>query len=72
MSLGWQDVTALGFVLAAIVCVLRYLRRVTASKNGSGCGLCQGCPRTARRSQLVGIDLPRRPAGGGRYGDTTA
>ena len=66
MELGWQDLAALGIVLAAAGYLARLAWNAVVRKQGSGCG--SGCGSCSARSvansavpeEVVSIGLPGR------------
>ncbi len=66
MEFGWQDLAALGIVLAAAGYLARLAWNAVTRKQGSGCGSgCGGCSaRSAANSaipeEVVSIVLPER------------
>ena len=61
MTFAWQDAIALGAVLAAVVYVLRHVRRTGTRKKPTGCGSCADCRVQPRRGPLVSIDPRGKP-----------
>ena len=66
MDIGWQDLAALGIVLAAVGYLARLAWNAVTRKQGSGCG--SGCGSCSARSaansaipeEVVSIVLPER------------
>ncbi len=72
MEFGWQDLAALGIVLAAAGYLARLAWNAVTSEQGSGCGSgCGSCSaRSAAKSaipeEVVSIGLPRSVSRQGR------
>ena len=72
MEFGWQDLAALGIVLAAAGYLARLAWNAVTRKQGSGCGSgCGSCSaRSAANSAIpeavVSIGLPERASRQGR------
>ncbi|MGB2612616.1 MAG: FeoB-associated Cys-rich membrane protein, partial [Isosphaeraceae bacterium] len=72
MEFGWQDLAALGIVLAAAGYLARLSWNAVTRKQGSGCG--SGCGSCSARSaansaipeEVVSIGLPERTSRQGR------
>ncbi len=62
MQVGWQDISALAIVLAAVLYLLHFFRNRATAKQTGGCVACKGCGATASR-QLVTLTLPGGKAG---------
>jgi hypothetical protein len=56
MAFAWQDLTALGTVIAAVLyLVIRWRRR--GSKGSAGCPGCGGCESAKAEKPLVQLDI---------------
>jgi hypothetical protein len=56
MNLTWQDLTALGIVVAAVLYLLVRVWRRRDSKRSPGCSGCPGCGSGEGEKPLVTLD----------------
>ena len=56
MNIGWQDAVTLALVAAAVIYLIRRLRR---GRQRTGCGTCPHSPEPADHTQLISIDPPK-------------
>jgi len=71
MSLSWQDIVAIGIVLAASVYLVRSLRTGAAGRRSPHCAGCDRCPGATRETaspskSWVTLELPADDAEGPR------
>jgi hypothetical protein len=57
MNIGWQDAVTLGLVAAAVIYLIRRLRRL--GRQRAGCGTCEDCEQPSKGSQLILIEPPK-------------
>ena len=67
MNIGWQDAVTLALVAAAVIYLIRRLRRLGQGRQRTGCGTCPNCPEPPRQSRPIPIDPPKKAP----YGDDT-